>query len=134
LAKRDGLMYINVCAATASSIVTCSQPAGHQLETAVPTKSMLSRELKALQEEIAASQRERSTPGSAPQQTSAAAPVAQPEHTEDEKKLREEIREFIDEATHYFDEAEKNISAHPTASVIGALVVGILIGRLIGRR
>jgi ElaB/YqjD/DUF883 family membrane-anchored ribosome-binding protein len=37
------------------------------------------------------------------------------------------------EATSFFDEAEKNIAAHPTESVVGALLVGILIGRLLGR-
>jgi ElaB/YqjD/DUF883 family membrane-anchored ribosome-binding protein len=45
-----------------------------------------------------------------------------------------EFREFLDEATKFFDEAEKNVSAHPAASMVGALVVGILIGRLLGRR
>jgi len=38
------------------------------------------------------------------------------------------------EASGFFDQADKNIAAHPTASVLGALVVGILIGRLLGRR
>ena len=33
-----------------------------------------------------------------------------------------------------YGEAEKGISAHPTQSVAGALLVGILIGRLLGRR
>jgi len=34
----------------------------------------------------------------------------------------------------FFAETEKNISAHPAQSVIGALLVGILIGHLLGRR
>jgi ElaB/YqjD/DUF883 family membrane-anchored ribosome-binding protein len=36
--------------------------------------------------------------------------------------------------TEFVEEAEQNVSEHPTASVVGALVVGILIGRLLGRR
>jgi len=43
------------------------------------------------------------------------------------------LRELTSEATRFFDEAEKGISAHPTQSVVGALLVGILIGRLLGR-
>ncbi len=31
-------------------------------------------------------------------------------------------------------EVEKDIASHPAQSVVGALVVGILIGRLLGRR
>ena len=40
----------------------------------------------------------------------------------------------MDEIKNFFAETEKNISAHPGQSVIGALLVGILIGRLLGRR
>jgi ElaB/YqjD/DUF883 family membrane-anchored ribosome-binding protein len=53
---------------------------------------------------------------------------------EDERELREQLRELADEVTHFFDQAEKNIAEHPSESVIGALVVGILIGRLLGTR
>jgi len=52
----------------------------------------------------------------------------------DERELRDQLRELVDEVTSFFAEAEKNISAHPTQSVIGALLVGILIGRLLGPR
>jgi hypothetical protein len=42
---------------------------------------------------------------------------------------------FVDDAvTEFFEEAEKNVSAHPAAHVIGGVGVGILIGRLPGRR
>ena len=38
------------------------------------------------------------------------------------------------QVTDPFEEAEKNIAAHPVQSVLSTLVVGILIGRLLGRR
>ena len=40
---------------------------------------------------------------------------------------------LVDAVTEFFEEAEKNASAHPAAHVIGGVVVGILIGRLLGR-
>ncbi len=36
--------------------------------------------------------------------------------------------ELVDEVTTFFEEAEKNIAAHPAESVVGALLVGALIG------
>jgi ElaB/YqjD/DUF883 family membrane-anchored ribosome-binding protein len=44
------------------------------------------------------------------------------------------MRQFVHELTDLFGKAEKGISAHPTQSVAAALLVGILIGRLLGRR
>ena len=38
------------------------------------------------------------------------------------------------EVTGFFEEAEKSIATHPAQSVVGGLLVGILIGRLLGRR
>jgi len=40
----------------------------------------------------------------------------------------------MNELTEFFEEAEKNIVAHPAATAIGALVVGLIIGRLLQRR
>lgn len=103
---------------------------------------VLSRELRYLQDEIVASQRARASPpldhptvsdAKAPLEA-AAVPASQSTDTAEEEKLRGEFREFLDEATAFFEEAEKNVSAHPAASMVGALVVGILIGRLLGRR
>ncbi|MGD0025736.1 MAG: hypothetical protein ABSC37_14125 [Xanthobacteraceae bacterium] len=94
---------------------------------------VVSRELKSLQDELSAAQRERSA-------ASAVSPPAPPSHTEpvkesaDEHELRDQLRELVNEVTSFFADAEKNISAHPTQSVIGAMLVGILIGRLLGRR
>jgi ElaB/YqjD/DUF883 family membrane-anchored ribosome-binding protein len=96
----------------------------------VPADPLLSRELRSLQEELSTSQRERVPP---------AAPPARPEEQRaadvaEEQRLRDQLREFVDEVTNFFEQAEKNISTHPTESVVGALLVGILIGRLLGRR
>jgi len=93
---------------------------------------VVSRELKSLQDEMSAAQRERSEVRAAPP---AAAPSAaeSPHPAADEGELRDQLRELTSEATRFFDEAEKGISAHPTQSVVGALLVGILIGRLLGR-
>jgi hypothetical protein len=98
------------------------------------TDVLVSRELKSLQDElsVAKTQRaaniERSTPIAPP---TAAEPPPEPS---DEVELHGQMRQFAHELTELFGEAEKGISAHPTQSVAGALLVGILIGRLLGRR
>jgi ElaB/YqjD/DUF883 family membrane-anchored ribosome-binding protein len=89
---------------------------------------VVSRELKSLQEEL-----------SAAQQARAAAPAAPPSHrtaperreSPDERDMRDQRRELANEVTQFFEEAEKNIASHPAQSVIGAVLVGILIGRLL---
>jgi ElaB/YqjD/DUF883 family membrane-anchored ribosome-binding protein len=99
--------------------------------------AVVSRELKSLQEELSTSQRERvSTTPSPPAAASgtAAAPSLPPKEAAEERELREQLRELVNEATTLFEEAEKNIAAHPAESVVGALLVGVLIGRLLGRR
>ena len=45
--------------------------------------------------------------------------------------MRDQLREFANEVTQFFEEAEKIIASHPAQSVIGALLIGILIGRLL---
>ena len=107
----------------------------------MPADPVLSRELRSLQDEIAASQRARvSSPPDHPTASdekghieAAAVPASQLGEAVEEENLRGEFREFLDEATKFFEEAEKNVSAHPAASMVGALVVGILIGRLLRR-
>lgn len=99
--------------------------------------AVVSRELKSLEAELSTSKRERasSTPSSAAAASGTpATPLPPPQEAAEERDLREQLREFVNEATTYFEEAEKNIAAHPTESVVGALVVGVLIGRLLGRR
>jgi ElaB/YqjD/DUF883 family membrane-anchored ribosome-binding protein len=94
---------------------------------------VVSRELKSLQDELSAAQRERLT---VPAAASAVPPSsAEPlKESPDERELRDQLRDLTSEVTNFFEEAEKGISAHPTQSVIGALLVGILVGRLLGRR
>jgi ElaB/YqjD/DUF883 family membrane-anchored ribosome-binding protein len=101
------------------------------------TDAVVSRELRSLQDELSASQRERASPTPSPAAAAsgpAAAPSPPPQEAAEERALREQLRELVNEATTFFEEAEKNIAAHPTESVVGALLVGVLIGRLLGRR
>ncbi|HWM45848.1 MAG TPA: hypothetical protein VNR11_02920 [Xanthobacteraceae bacterium] len=109
----------------------------------MPADPVLTRELQSLHEEISASRRARaaSLPSGEPRADEgsaagpgAAAPAPTPDEAADERLLRDEVHAFLDEVTQIFKDAEKNVSAHPTASVMGALVLGILIGRLLGRR
>jgi ElaB/YqjD/DUF883 family membrane-anchored ribosome-binding protein len=94
---------------------------------------LVSSELKSLQEELAASRKQRTAaPAEAkPAPQAAEAPAEEPP---DQPQVQDQLRQFVNELTHLFDEAEKGISTHPTQSVIGALLVGILIGRLLGKR
>ena len=101
------------------------------------TDILVSRELKSLQDDLSASKTLRAADVARSAATSA--PVAPPtaaEPTEpaDEAEWQGQIRQFAHELTELFGDAEKSISAHPAQSVAGALLVGILIGRLLGRR
>ncbi len=96
--------------------------------------AVVSRELRSLQEELSASQRERVPP--APSAAASSAPAGSmtpPAESAEGDEVREQLRDLMKEATSFFDEAGKNIAAHPAESVVGALLVGILIGRLLGR-
>lgn len=100
---------------------------------------VVSRELKSLQEELSISRRERVAPPASPTPSAVGGGVAAtfpgaPKEAAEEYELRQQLREFVNEITKFFDAAEKNIAAHPTESVVGAMLVGILIGRLLGRR
>ncbi len=101
------------------------------------TDTVVSRELKSLQEELSASQRERMSqipPPAAAAGGATATPPPPPQEAAEERELRDQLRELVNEVTTFFEETEKNIAAHPTQSVVGALLVGVLIGRLLGRR
>ena len=102
------------------------------------TDVVVSRELKSLQDELSAAktQRAANSAGSAAASAPMAAPTAAEPSSEpsDEAELQGQMRQFAHELTELFGEAEKGISAHPAQSVAGALLVGILIGRLLGRR
>ena len=94
---------------------------------------VVSRELKSLQEELSASQRARAErPGAPPTPApSSPEPISA---REDKRELRDQLGELANAVTSFIEEAEKEVAAHPAQSVVGALVVGILIGRLLGRR
>jgi len=93
---------------------------------------VVSRELKSLQDELSAGQRERlAAPPVRPIAPGSAEPL---KDSVEERELQDHLRELTNEVTNFIEEGEKSISAHPTQSVISALLVGILIGRLLGRR
>lgn len=94
---------------------------------------LVSRELRSLQDELAVSRKERTT---APAEASAVPKSGDAPASEkpDQSQASDQLRQFVNELTGLFEEAEKSVSAHPAQSVVGALLVGILIGRLLGRR
>jgi ElaB/YqjD/DUF883 family membrane-anchored ribosome-binding protein len=95
--------------------------------------AVVARELKSLQEELSASEKERAAASVVA--TGVAPPAAEPiRETAEERELKDQLRQLAGEVTTFFEEAEKNISAHPTQSVVGAFLAGILVGRLLGRR
>ena len=100
------------------------------------TDILVSHELKSLQDELASAKKDRiARPGeaAAPSLAPASATAASARPSE-EAELQGYLGQLAEEVTELFGEAEKSISAHPTQSVAGALVLGILIGRLLGRR
>jgi hypothetical protein len=94
---------------------------------------VVSRELKSLQDELSTTQRERLAAPPAPR-VPTSSPAEPADEAAEDHELRDHLRELTNEVTSFFDDAEKSISAHPTQSVVSALMVGILIGRLLGRR
>ena len=100
-------------------------------DTIMASDHVVSQELKSLQEELSAAQRERCAAASAGQPSSSSNPAPE---SADEHEWRDQISELANAVTSFLEEAEKDIAAHPAQSVIGALVVGILIGWLVGRR
>jgi alkanesulfonate monooxygenase SsuD/methylene tetrahydromethanopterin reductase-like flavin-dependent oxidoreductase (luciferase family) len=111
----------------------------------LPVDPVLSRELNSLQEELVAVQQRRREPAPSPRDARISSSVmptpddtttlaaATQEETLGAASLRDQLGEFVDQITDFFEDAEKNIAAHPTESVIAALLLGILIGRLLGR-
>jgi len=101
----------------------------------VTKDAVLLQELRSLKEELSAARQAPSAPSE--DRTSAsngnAAPVGKPEVTADQRQLHGDLHEFMDEITKLIEDAEKNVLTHSTASVIGAMIVGILIGRFLGR-
>ena len=98
------------------------------------TDVLVSRELKSLQDELSAAktQRAANTERSAATSAPIAPPTAaeQPPEPSDEVELQGQMRQFAHELTELFGEAEKGMARRASP----ALLVGILIGRLLGRR
>jgi ElaB/YqjD/DUF883 family membrane-anchored ribosome-binding protein len=103
-------------------------------ENTLRATPLISRELKSLREEAAAAQRDRQSQAADRASASdGAVAAAAPIETAEEREMRDQLGEFVDQVAQFFDDAEKNIAAHPIENVVGALLIGILIGRLIGR-
>ena len=97
----------------------------------MPTDPTSLRELKALKEALAHSAKNRTASNSEAAEMVPASSAAAGADAED--RLRERLRELVDEFGMAFESTERNISEHPAASVMGAMLVGILIGRLFTR-
>lgn len=97
--------------------------------------SILWRELKSLKEELSAARQTRSVSPAEHNSASseAVSPTSTSEDTAERQRLHGDLHEFLDEITKFIEDAEKNALAHSTTSVIGAMIVGILIGRFLGR-
>ena len=97
---------------------------------------LVSRELKSLQDELAAGKIARAERGGAGASSYAgpAGSAAQSQEAPADEELQPYLRQLADEVTELFGKAETNIAAHPAQSVAAALLVGILIGRMLGRR
>lgn len=98
--------------------------------------SMLLHELKTLREEIASSQKARLSRAAdrASAGDEATGSPVRPLEAIEERRLDGELRELVDAVREFVQDAEKNAAAHPAATAVGAMVVGVLIGRLLGRR
>ena len=92
--------------------------------------AILTHELDSLHEKVASLHRKRK---SQPPDPPAAKRIDRQQKTAEDHGLHKEILEFIKLIANYVQEAKGNVSAHPSASVLGAMVIGILIGRLLGR-
>jgi ElaB/YqjD/DUF883 family membrane-anchored ribosome-binding protein len=102
-------------------------------EDKVTADAVLSREVKSLHEEVSAARNSEPPPddmrgGETGQR------AAQPEANVADQRPKTEAGEIVKAIAEFVAEAENNIAAHPAANMLGALVVGILIGRLLARR
>ena len=87
-------------------------------------------ELDSLHEKLAGLHRKRR---SQPADHPAAKRADRRQQTAEEHGLHGEVLEFIKLIAAYVEEAKGSVAAHPSGSVLGAMVIGILIGRLLGR-
>ena len=98
--------------------------------------SLLLRELKGLREEISASRKERSaaaverSPGEG---KTSDVPIEAIEAA-GEPQIDGQLREALEAIKEFGQTIEENATSHPAATAVGALIIGVLIGRFIGRR
>ncbi len=103
---------------------------------------VLSRELKSLEEELSVGERERAAARDVQTASNAGTSVSRetaelgsrPEDSADEQEFRKQFGDLFKEITEFVEGVEKNISGHPAMTVLGAMLLGILIGRLLARR
>jgi ElaB/YqjD/DUF883 family membrane-anchored ribosome-binding protein len=101
------------------------------MEDFMAEDTVLSQELRAIKEELAALQKKRSLRSEG---AAAEAKHSRDDHPGEgagEQHLADDLVKMI---TEFLEKAEQSISERPAASVIAALVAGIFIGRLLGRR
>lgn len=110
------------------------------------SKSGTLEELQSLREELSAARRARkpkgapspatAEPRAEDQKPGATGPAAAaaPDGAADSETPRDEISELMSEAARFLEERESDMSAHPVAIAIGGIVVGLIIGRMLGRR
>jgi ElaB/YqjD/DUF883 family membrane-anchored ribosome-binding protein len=96
--------------------------------------SALSKELEALKEELAALRSQRRSRPAATENETRKHHDSPPPAADERHHLHGELRDLVELVKEYVEEAETNLAAHPTATVVGALMVGLLIGRSLGRR
>ncbi len=96
---------------------------------------VVGRELKSLQEALSTARRDREAAAMAAAPATQTSSSTQPGQAaaEEHHEFREQLAELANAVTSFVEDAEKEIAAHPARTVVGALVVGILIGRLLGR-
>jgi ElaB/YqjD/DUF883 family membrane-anchored ribosome-binding protein len=117
-------------------------------ENVVATDPVVSRELKSLQEELATARQRTALSADRPAEpavgrgtgavmevrSDSAAPASRSEEPSTEQELRRQLSDLVKEISNFVDDAEKNISEHPAMSIVAAMLLGIVIGSLLGRR
>ncbi len=109
------------------------------------SKSATLEELHSLREELSTARRARKPKGAPSPATTERAEDRKPASTgsaagaasdgpADAEGPHDQIGELMSEAARFLEEREKDIGAHPVAIAIGGIVVGMIIGRMLGRR
>jgi len=96
--------------------------------------AVLARELAALREELQALRRERPTPATDADTAGTNKAAGAAANAGEAWQIPEQFGDFLKLIKEFTEEAEHNVAEHPAASVVGALLLGILIGRMLGKR